>query len=324
MNRFQHTNAKSVKEALSFLGSNWDDARIIAGGTDILGEMKKEIISPKALVNIKTVADLDVIKYNSGKGLKIGALTRIVDIEENDVIKEKFTALWDASRVIASPQLRNIGTIGGNLCQRPRCWYYRGDFNCFRKGGMECFALNGENKYHCIFGGDGCYIVHPSDSAPALIAFKAQIKIASAEGERTIPLEEFFVGPDVDIQRENVLKPNEIVTEVLLPEPLTNTRSVYLKRTERKVWDFSLVSVAAAVSFKGNSCQEACVVLGGVAPIPWRLKSVENYLKGKKISAKVAKRAGELAAKGAKPLSQNGYKVDLVKIVVKEALLSFL
>jgi xanthine dehydrogenase YagS FAD-binding subunit len=322
MNKFQHANAQSIKEVLSSLGDNWDGMRIIAGGTDLLGEIKNGIVSPKAVINIKTIRDLNFIKYVSGKELRIGALTRIADIENNTIIKEKFTALWDAARVIASPQLRNMGTIGGNLCQRPRCWYYRGDFNCFRKGGMGCFAFNGENKRHCIFGGHGCFIVHPSDLAPAFIALKAQVKIASKEGERNLPLEDFFVGPEKDIQRENILKPDEIVTEIIIPEPLSDTHSLYLKRMERKVWDFALVSVAGSLSFQGKSCREARVVLGGVAPIPWRLMQVEDYLKGKAINTNVAKRAGELATKGAKPLKQNGYKVDLVKIMVKEALLS--
>jgi xanthine dehydrogenase YagS FAD-binding subunit len=322
MKRFQHTNAKTVKEALSLLGDAWEDVRIIAGGTDILGEMKKGIISPKKLINIKSIKELDFITYQNGKGLKIGALTRISDIESSDIIENRFTALWNAARVIASPQLRNMGTLGGNLCQRPRCWYYRGDFPCFRKGGAECFALNGENKRHCIFGGDGCVMVHPSDSAPALIALKAQVKITSPEGERTIPLEDFFIGPDVDIQRENILKPNEMVTEVLIPEPLQDTYSLYHKRMERTVWDFALVSVAAALSFKGSVCKEARLVLGGVAPIPWRLTEVESYLSGKQITAKVAEKAGELAIRGAQPLKQNGYKVDLTKIMVKEALVS--
>jgi len=322
MNKFQHANAQSIKEALSSLGDNWDDMRIIAGGTDLLGEIKNGIVSPKAVINIKTIRDLNFIKYVSGKELRIGALTRIADIEDNTIIKEKFTALWDAARVIASPQLRNMGTIGGNLCQRPRCWYYRGDFNCFRKGGMGCFAFNGENKRHCIFGGHGCFIVHPSDSAPPLIALRAQVKIGSNEGEKIVPLEDFFVGPETDMQRENILKPNEIVTEVIIPDPWPGTRSLYHKRMERNVWDFALVSVAASLSFKGKSCEEARLVLGGVAPIPWRLKNVENYLLGKAINTNVAKRAGELATIGAKPLKQNGYKVDLVKIMVKEALLS--
>jgi len=322
MNKFQHANARSIKEALSSLGDNWDGMRIIAGGTDLLGEIKNGIVSPKAVINIKTIRDLNFIKYVSGKELRIGALTRIADIENNTIIKEKFTALWDAARVIASPQLRNMGTIGGNLCQRPRCWYYRGDFNCFRKGGMGCFAFNGENKRHCIFGGHGCFIVHPSDLAPAFIALKAQVKIASKEGERNLPLEDFFVGPETDMQRENILKPNEIVSEVIIPDPLLGTRSLYHKRMERKVWDFALVSVAASLSFQGKSCKEARVVIGGVAPVPWRVKNVEDYLEGKAINTNVAKRAGELATKGAKPLKQNGYKVDLVKIMVKEALLS--
>jgi len=322
MNRFQHANVQSVKEALSLLSDNWDETRIIAGGTDLLGEIKKEIITAKVLVNIKTISDLNFIKYEKGKGLKIGALARIADIEGNDLIKEKFTALWEAAKVTASPQLRNMGTIGGNLCQRPRCWYYRGDFNCFRKGGTECFALNGENKHHCIFGGAGCVVVHPSDSAPALMSLKAQIKIASLKGERTVSLEDFFIGPDKDIQRENILKPNEIITEILIPEPSPDTRSIYLKRMERKVWDFAIVSIAAALNFKGNNCSKARLVLGGVAPIPWRLKRVEDYLAGKRITTKVTQRAGELATKGAKPLKQNSYKVDLVKIMVKEALLS--
>jgi xanthine dehydrogenase YagS FAD-binding subunit len=274
------------------------------------------------VINIKTIRDLDFIKYSNGKGLRIGALTRIADIEDNTIIKEKFSALWDAARVIASPQLRNMGTIGGNLCQRPRCWYYRGDFNCFRKGGMGCFAFNGENKRHCIFGGHGCFIVHPSDSAPALVALKAQVNIASKEGGRNLPLEDFFVGPEKDIQRENILRPNEIITEIIIPEPLPGSYSLYRKRRERKVWDFALVSVAISLSIQGKSCREARIVLGGVAPKPWRLMQVEDYLKGKAINTNVAERAGELATIGAKPLKQNGYKVDLVRIMVKDAILS--
>ena len=222
----------------------------------------------------------------------------------------------------ASPQLRNQGTLGGNLCQRPRCWYFRGDFDCARKGGDTCFAASGENTYHAIFGGSGCYIVHPSDTASPLVALQATVKVAGPKGPQSLPVEKLFVLPAVDHTRETVLAPGEIVTEVLLPPPLAGGKGLYKKVRSRGAWDFALGGVALALSVKDGKVASARVVLSGVAPTPWRLAEVEKLLAGKALDAKLAAEAAELAVKGAQPMSDNDYKVPLVKGAVEEALLS--
>ena len=319
MENFAYVNAADVEQASSLLSDDWSETKMIAGGTDLLGELKEYIETPKKVVNLKSIPGLDEIKAD-GSGLTIGALVTLADIAAHPTIQHHYTVLAEAAESVASPQIRNVGTLGGNLCQRPRCWYYRHpDIICLKKGGDTCYAVDGLNKYHAIFGGGPVYIVHPSDTAPALIALGATVKIVGPNGDRTMPLEDFFVLPDVNPQRENVLEPNEVVTEVHVPQPKAGTKSTYLKVRERGSFDFALVSVAAFFEMNGGTCSKANVVLGGVAPIPWRSKEAEAALNGKRITDTVAKQAGEAAVANAEPMTDNGYKVPLTRNIINRA-----
>ncbi|MBI4442013.1 MAG: xanthine dehydrogenase family protein subunit M [Acidobacteria bacterium] len=321
MKAFLHKNAKSVKEAVSLLAQSKGKVLPIAGGSDLLGEMKDRIETPDVVVNLKTIPGLDRIEQKSGH-VSIGALVTISDLAESALARQHFPVLVEAASVIASLQIRNVGTVGGNLCQRPRCWYYRGPFPCLRKGGDICYAILGENRYHAILGGGPSFIVHPSDLAPALVALDARARIAGPSGERTISLEQFFVLPTVSVQRENVLKPNEILTEIQVPLPLAGTRSTFWKQMERDAWDFALVSTATVIRQRNGKIEHARVVLGGVAPIPWRSREAEAALVGQPLNEATATLAADKAMQPAGPLRDNAYKVDLSKAVIKGALLS--
>jgi xanthine dehydrogenase YagS FAD-binding subunit len=238
-------------------------------------------------------------------------------------VREKLLILSAAVAEAASPQIRNAGTIGGNICQRPFCWYFRSaNFNCLRKTGQVCYSVTGDSRYHAILGAGPSYIVHPSDTAPALAALDAQIKIAGATGEKTIPLEKFFVLPQVDSKHENILKPGEIVTEIFVPYPKSGSKGFYHKVRERLAWDHAIVSVATVVQSSGGVARDTRVVLGGVAPIPWRAPKAEQFLHGKKIDEETTQKAGELALEGAKPLKDNVYKIAMAKSLIQRALLA--
>ncbi len=321
MENFAYVNATNVEQASSLLSGEWGETMVIAGGTDLLGELKEYIETPAKVVNLKTIPGLDEINADAA-GLTIGALATVGDIAAHPTIQEHYTVLAEAAASVASPQIRNVGTLGGNLCQRPRCWYYRNpEIICLKKGGDMCYAVEGLSKYHAIFGGGPVYIVHPSDTAPALIALGASVKIIGPEGEKTMPLEEFFILPDINPQRENVLEPNEVVAEIHVPKPPANTKSFYIKARERGSFDFALSSVAAALEMNGSTCRAASIVLGGVAPIPWRSKEAEAALNGVRITEAVAKRAGSEAVKHAEPLNDNGYKVALTQNLVSRAVM---
>ncbi len=316
---FAYVRAESKREALEQLAS--EGARLHAGGTDLLGCLHDRVFGVEKLVSIGRLDELRGIRESAGGGLVIGALTTIAEIAEDATVRERYPGLAQAAAEVASPQLRNQGTLGGNLCQRPRCWYYRGDFHCAKKGGDLCYAVEGENRYHAIFGGGPCYIVHPSDTAPMLVALGAAVRVAGPRGEREIPAAELFVLPEQDLHHETVLRPDEMITEVSLPRPAAGLRSSYRKVRERGSWDFALTSVALALRLSGRRVEEARVVLGGVAPIPWRSPAAEAALTGQTLDAATARAAAEAAAGGAEPLEQNGYKVPLVKGVVEESLL---
>ena len=324
MKAFRHKNARTVKEAVTLLQQNAGKALPIAGGSDLLGEMKDYIETPDLLVNLKAIPGLDKIEQKGGM-ISIGALVTIADLAESSLLRTQLPAVAEAAVVIASPQIRNAGTVGGNLCQRPRCWYYRSEFQCLRKGGTICYAAAGENRYHAILGGGPSFIVHPSDLAPPLIALDAKARIAGPSGERTIPLEQFFVLPTVNVRRENILKPGEILTEIQVPMPQSGTRSTYWKQMEREMWDFALVSAAVAVRQQNGRpngiISHARVVLGGVAPIPWRSKEAEAALVGKPLDQANASLAAAEAMKPAQPLRDNAFKVDLSRAVIRGALL---
>ena len=316
---FAYIRVHSKQEALDNLAG--EGTHIHAGGTDILGCARDEVFEVEKLVSISSLEELRGITTSGDEGLRIGALTTISEIAQSPLVRESYPGLAQAAGDVASPQLRNQGTLGGNLCQQPRCWYFRGDFHCAKKGGDLCYAVEGENRYHAIFGGDPCYIVHPSDTAPMLVALGAEVRISGAAGDRTLPLEDFFVLPDQDLTSENVLDPGELVTEVLLPKS-AGIKSSYRKIRERGAWDFALVSVALAVRMNGPTVAEASVVLGGVAPIPWRSEAAERALIGKELSSSVVADVAAAAVDGAQPLEQNAYKVLLAKGAILESLLA--
>jgi len=316
---FAYIRVHSKQEALDNLAG--EGTHIHAGGTDILGCARDEVFEVEKLVSISSLEELRGITRSGDDTLRIGALTTISEIAQSPLVRESYPGLAQAAGDVASPQLRNQGTLGGNLCQRPRCWYFRGDFHCAKKGGDLCYAVEGENRYHAIFGGDPCYIVHPSDTAPMLVALGAEVRISGAAGDRTLPLEDFFVLPDQDLTSENVLDPGELVTEVLLPKS-AGIKSSYRKIRERGAWDFALVSVALAVRMNGPTVAEASVVLGGVAPIPWRSEAAERALIGKELSSSVVADVATASVDGAQPLEQNAYKVLLAKGAMVESLLA--
>ena len=329
MKSFEWINARSVGEAVQLLatppaGRDIDEApRPIAGGQDLLTTMKDYLTRPARLVNLKMVRGLDRIAGDAKSGLRIGALVTLTELEENPVVRRSFPGLAEAAYSIATPQIRNLGTVGGNLCQRPRCWYYRlEEAVCLKKGGSECFAATGENKYNAILGGGPSYIVHPSDLAPMLVALGASVVIIGAEGRKVIPLEKFFTLPsEGSIRRENILKNEELITEIEVPASGFARRSTYLKFKERESMDFAMASVAAAVELQENKIiKQARLVLGGVAPIPWRVVNAEMFLTGKSLSADVLNEVAGMALAGAQPLEKNAYKIPLTQTLVRRAL----
>ena len=324
MNAFELAIARSIPQAIRFLADGHGRAQVIAGGTDLLGMMKERLTEPDRLVNINHIPDLDGILDPGPDGsFRIGALARLERIRRHPDVAAKYPLLAEAIGAIATPQIRNMATLGGNLCQRPRCWYLRGlSFECSRKGGSICYATRGENPYHAILGGYLCFIVHPSDAAPALVALDARANLAGPEGERSLPLQEFFIGPRVEITKENVLKPGEILTSVTLPAPKTTARGRYVKLTQRGAWDFALASAAVWIDMDEGACREARICLGGVAPVPWRAVEAEKLLAGRRIDGGVAAKAAEAALSGNEPLSGNAYKVRLAKTAVRRALLA--
>jgi xanthine dehydrogenase YagS FAD-binding subunit len=319
MRSFKHVNASDIQTAIALLREPHTEA--IAGGTDLLGELKARLRSPKRLVNIKTLSELHEIGYSPQMGLRIGALVTLAQIEQHPAIRERFSLLAQAASSAATPQLRNMGTVGGNLCQKPRCWYYRHKlFHCWLKGGDTCFAEDGENKYHAILGADWCHAVHPSDLAPALMALDATIRVVGPDLDGEISLAELYTKPTESHRQMTILGPGELITEIRVPTPKGDSRGVYLKAMERQSWSFALVSVAAHLRREGDHIADARIVLGGVAAIPWRAKDSEKILIGQRFSEELAERAAEAAVAGAQPLRYNAYKVKLAQALVKRAL----
>ncbi|MBL8152037.1 MAG: FAD binding domain-containing protein [Blastocatellia bacterium] len=319
MNKFEYVNASSVKSATEQLQSD-GSVRIKAGGIDILDELKERTINPKRLVNIKTVGGLKEIKEVKDS-LHIGTLVTLSELASNKQVKTLFPALAEAALGAATPQIRNVATIGGNICQRPRCWYYRSEeFSCLKKGGNECHAHLGDNRFHAIFGNDKCAMVHPSATAVALVALQAKLKIEDTKGHRIVEIDNFFVKPEENAKAENILKPTEIITEVILAKPAVGSRNFYIKLKEKQSFDWPMADVAVAMEMAGGVCKAARVVLGAAAPVPWRAVAVEKALVGKKVDASVAEEVSRLAIEGAKPMSHNGYKLKVFETIVARAL----
>ena len=329
MKAFEWMNATSVAEAVDALksgpaGNDLDDTpRAIAGGQDLLTTMKEYITRPTRVVNLKSIRGLDKIQSDGKGGLRIGALVTLNQLDEDPHVRKSFPGLAEAAHSVGTPQIRHLGTVGGNLCQRPRCWYFRlEEVVCLKKGGTECFAATGENKYHAIFGGGPSYIVHPSDLAPMLVALGASVNVTGGDGKRTIPLDKFFTLPaDGNLRRENVLKNDDLITEVVVPASKFGANSTYLKFKERDSMDFAMSAVAAAVSMGANkTVSEARIVLGGVAPIPWRVGKAETALVGNAMNKDLLTEVAKVALQGAEPLAKNAYKIPLTQTLVRRAL----
>jgi xanthine dehydrogenase YagS FAD-binding subunit len=317
---FSYLRAKSLKEAVS--GLSQGNARVHAGGTDLLGCLRDQVFVTDVIVSISGLKELKGIRETPEGDLRIGALTTITEISESLVIRERYPALAQAAAGVASPQLRNQGTLGGNLCQKPRCWYYRGDFHCLRKGGDRCYAIAGENHYHCIFGGERCYIVHPSDTAPALAAYQAAVHIAGPADTRKVSIDHFFVSPSKDMTKETVLEKDEIVTEITLPPQPGGVKSSYRKVRARRSWDFALAGVALALRVTGGNVTDVRIVLSGAAPIPWRSVDAEKALMGKVLDPDSIKRSAALSVSSAQPLNHNAYKIPLFRGMIEEELMN--
>jgi len=325
MKPFEYYKVGTVAQAVSLLSKHQEKAAILAGGSDLLGMMKDRLEGPKLkmpqfLIDLKGIKDFNYIKEQKS-GLKIGASTTISEIASSDLIAKKFPLLVQAANQVAVPQIRNVGTLGGNLCQRPRCWYFRGRLfkDCMRKGGNNCYAPAGENQYHAILGSDICFIVNPSDMAPALMALNAKVEIATAKGNKMVPIERFYIRPEKNILRENILSSQEMVVAVEIPNPTPNSKGVYLKLKQRQAFDFAIVSVAAHLTFKNNVVSDSRIIFGGIAPFPFRATKSEAALKDKGVKEAMAA-ACRAATDGARPMSQNGYKVDAAKGILEEAL----
>ena len=319
MNRFAYANGSSVEEVAAVLDVG---CRPLAGGTDLLGLMKEGLIAPQRLVNLKTIPGLDQVQEGDD-GLHIGALVSLSQLAAHPSIsqRQELACLYESIVQSASPQIRHMATVAGNLVQQPRCWYFRNRLvPCWRKGGQRCFAVRGENKHHTILGKGPCRAVHPSDPAVALLALGSSVEIAGSRGQRMVPLGDFYRLPTRDARQDTVLALDELITRIPVPMPPVGSRSSYVKIAERGSWDFALVSVAVQLAFSGEVVQEARVVLGGVAPMPWPAVEAEQSLVGKPLSPEVLEQAVAAATVGARPLQQNGYKIDLVQGAVRQAL----
>lgn len=323
MKAFRSVNARDPRHAVALAQqarSSGQSAAFAGGGSDLLGMLKERLVEPDVLVSLRSIAGHDEIT-NSADGVRIGGLITLDALSRHPLIRSRYAVLAEAAESVATPQIRNVGTLAGNICQRPWCWYFRAGFPCFKSGGTTCFAAAGENQHHAIFGGGPSYIVHPSDTAPALVALDARFRLLGPAGERVLRAAAFFTLPDKNPAGENALLPDEVLVEVLLPPPRDGTRSTYHKVMDREAWTHAVVSIALVLEMDGGTCRQARVVLGGVAPAPWRLPHVEGLLAGQRVTPELAARAAALAVTGATPLAKNGYKVPLTKAVVRRTLL---
>ena len=321
MRAFEYVSPHTRSQAISLLGASWGNTEVLAGGTDLLALMKDNVITTKRVVNLKDIADLRGVS-STPQGLRVGALTTLAELGDDQKVKADYPALSEALLEAASPQIRNMATIGGNLCQRPRCWYFRNGFGLLPKdeSGKELIA-GGENRYHAILGNQGAAkFVSPSTVAPILIAYGATIRLEGAKGKRELPLEKFFVIPKSGNEREHDLRPNEIVTEILIP-PAGGVKAAHYEVRQKAAFDWPLAVAAAALKMKGSNIESAKIVLGYVAPVPWPSAEVEQVLVGKPVNKEVAQRAAEAALQKASPLSHNAYKVKLAKVAVTRAIL---
>lgn len=324
MKSFTNLNPSSLELAIEMAQqarSNGQSFAFSGGGTDLLQQIKDEAVKPDVLINLRSVTGSNAVTENA-QGLNIGGLITLDTLANHAVINTQFTALAQAAQVVGSPQIRNVATLAGNITQRPWCWYYRNGFRCYKAGGNECFSVTGENQLNAIFGGGPSYIVHPSDLAPALVALGASFEVRGPAGTQSRSAEEFFILPSVNPARENVLSDEELLAAVNVPTPRPGVRSTYLKLMDREAWTHAVVSVAVVLEMNAAQCISARIVLGGVAPTPWRLPQVEQMLAGQTVTAELARTAGEAAIANAQPLAKNAYKLPITSALVERAILS--
>lgn len=319
MKRFTHVSPDSLATATVAL--NEPGATPISGGSDLLGMIKDDLTAPEHLVRLKQLPGLDTVAPQPDDGVHVGGMVTLAGLSRHPVIRERYTALAEAAGSVGTPQIRNAGTLAGNITQRPWCWYFRQGFPCYKHGGSRCFSRTGENQFNAILGGGPSYIVHPSDTAVALVALDAQVHVVGDGRDRWLPIRKFFVLPSDDVSRENVLAPGDIVTQLALP-PQPGTRSAYTKVTDREAWTHAVVSAAVALVVEDGVCRRAGIALGGVAPIPWRVTAVEQLLIGQRLTPELAAAASRAAVEGARPLSRNRYKIPLVTETLRRTLLS--
>jgi xanthine dehydrogenase YagS FAD-binding subunit len=329
MKQFDLYEPTSISEATGFLSQFGAKARVVAGGSDLLGGIMKDWVTgkgmplPDQIIDLTTIPDLKGIKPGAD-GFHIGPTTTLSEVIEHPDLTAKVPLLGMAASSVASPLIRNFGTLGGNINQRPRCWFFRGEnFACYKKGGDFCYAVTGDNRYHAIIGGELCYIVHPSDTATALLALNAQSTIAGPSGTRTVAFDDYFHGPREDVLTENVLKPTEVMTDVFVPTPADGTKMAWNKLKDRQVYDFAVVSVAAVFTVDGGNWKDGRITLGGVAPVPYRASVVENALKGKDIRSSVKAAAAQIRTV-ARPMSLNTYKIDLAQGLIERTIIDAL
>ena len=321
MPAFELFQPGSVSDALGILDRHGDDAWVMAGGMDTFDWLKDRIKKPRVVVDLGMVNELRGIK-DAGGGLEIGAMTTLTTVANNPLVKERFPMLAQAALIVASPQIRNQATAGGNVTQDARCWYYRAGWPCYRAGGNICYAdtPTAVNREHAIFNADRCVAVNPSDTAPALMALDASFVIKNGSSERVVPAEEFFIGPGIDIMKLTVLKPGDLLTAIRIPATWAGKAHYFEKVRDRMVWDFALVNIAAAINTSGSTIADSRMVVNGVAATPYRLTAVEAAIKGKARDKATADMAADLAVQGAAPLRHNAYKIPLVKALVKRAI----
>lgn len=329
MKSFELYDATTVQEAVGLLNKFGPTSKLVAGGSDLVtGIMKdwvrgKGLPSPEKLIDVTTIPELVGIKMSNGSAT-IGAATTLTSIVNSADLRKGWGVLPDAAASVASPLIRNFGTLGGNLNQRPRCWFFRGEnFDCYKKGGDFCFAVTGDNRYHAIIGGELCYIVHPSDTATALLALNASASIANTKETRTVAFDNYFTGPREDVLRENVLKPDELLVNVTVPALAPNTKTAWVKLKDRQVYDFALTSVAVVATLDNGTWKDGRIVLGGVSPVPYRAKVVEQALVGKNVKDNIKTAAAALRTV-ARPMSLNAYKVDIAVGLIERAVMSTL
>jgi xanthine dehydrogenase YagS FAD-binding subunit len=321
MRAFEYVSPSTRAQALSLLGTNWGQTEILAGGTDLLALMKDDVVAPKRLINIKEIKDLHGVS-STAQGVRIGALTTLGDLADDATVKKNYPALAEALLEAASPQIRNMATLGGNLCQRPRCWYFRSGFGLLPKNeaGKELVA-DGENRYHAILGNDGpAKFVSPSTVVPVLVAYGAAIRLEGPKGKRELPLEKFFIIPKAEGEREHDLRPNEIVTEVVLP-PAAGVKAAHYEVRQKEAFDWPLAVAGVSLKMRGSNVESSRIVIGYVAPVPWRSPEAEQVLAGQPINKDTAQKAAEAPLANAKPLSHNAYKVKLARVAVARAIM---